>query len=28
VNTRQFLNLALLMPGTTQDASRTFYNNV
>ncbi|MBZ5621356.1 MAG: carboxypeptidase regulatory-like domain-containing protein [Acidobacteriia bacterium] len=28
VNTRQYLNLALLMPGTTQDASRTFYNNV
>lgn len=28
VNTRQYLNLALLMPGTTQDASRPFYNNV
>ena len=28
VNSRQYLNLALLMPGTTQDASRTFYNNV
>lgn len=28
VNTRQYLNLALLMPGTTQAASRTFYNNV
>ncbi len=28
VNTRQTLNLALLMPGTTQDASRVFYNNV
>src|SRR5690349_5888209 len=28
VNTRQTLNLALMMPGTTQDASRTFYNNV
>ena len=28
VNTRQYLNLALLEPGTTQDASRTFYNNV
>lgn len=28
VNTRQFLNLALLTPATTQDASRTFYNNV
>jgi hypothetical protein len=27
-NTRQYLNLALLMPGTTQDASRTFYNSV
>jgi hypothetical protein len=28
VNTRQYLNLALLEPGTTQNASRTFYNNV
>jgi len=28
INTRQFLNLALLEPGTSQDASRTFYNNV
>ncbi|HEX4227199.1 MAG TPA: carboxypeptidase regulatory-like domain-containing protein [Bryobacteraceae bacterium] len=28
VNTRQYLNLALLQPGTSQDASRTFYNNV
>ena len=28
VNTRQYLNLALLTPSTTQDASRTFYNNV
>lgn len=28
VNTRQYLNLALLEPGTVQDASRTFYNNV
>jgi len=28
VNTRQYLNLALLVPGTTQDASRSFYNNV
>lgn len=28
VNTRQYLNLALLEPGTSQDASRTFYNNV
>jgi hypothetical protein len=27
VNTRQYLNLSLLMPGTTQDASRIFYNN-
>jgi hypothetical protein len=27
-NTRQYLNLALLMPGTSQDASRTFYNSV
>ena len=27
-NTRQYLNLALLMPGTSQDASRTFYNNI
>lgn len=25
---RQYLNLALLVPGTTQDATRTFYNNV
>jgi len=25
---RQYLNLSLLMPGTTQDASRSFYNNV
>jgi hypothetical protein len=25
---RQYLNLALLLPGTTQDATRTFYNNV
>jgi outer membrane receptor protein involved in Fe transport len=28
VNTRQFLNLALLMPGTSQDGGRAFYNNV
>ncbi len=28
VNTRQYLNLALLMPGTSNAASRTFYNNV
>jgi hypothetical protein len=28
VNTRQYLNLALLEPGTTQAGSRTFYNNV
>jgi len=28
VNTRQYLNLATLLPGTTQDASRTFYNSV
>lgn len=28
VNTRQYLNLALLVPGTSQDASRSFYNNV
>jgi hypothetical protein len=28
INTRQYLNLALLMPGTSQDATRTFYNNV
>jgi hypothetical protein len=25
---RQYLNLSLLLPGTTQDATRTFYNNV
>ena len=25
---RQYLNLALLIPGTSQDASRTFYSNV
>jgi len=28
INTRQYLNLALLQPGTSQDATRTFYNNV
>ena len=28
INTRQYLNLALLMPGTSQDAVRNFYNNV
>jgi Carboxypeptidase regulatory-like domain/TonB dependent receptor len=28
INTRQYLNLALLMPGTSQDSSRTFYNSV
>jgi hypothetical protein len=28
VNTRQYLNLALLIPGTSQDGSRSFYNNV
>jgi outer membrane receptor protein involved in Fe transport len=28
VNTRQYLNLALLMPGTSQDGARAFYNNV
>lgn len=28
INTRQYLNLALLMPGTSQDASRPYYNNV
>src|SRR6185369_4236594 len=28
VNTRQYLNLATLLPGTTQDASRSFYNSV
>lgn len=27
-NSRQYLNLALLMPGTSQDAARAFYNNV
>ncbi|HEX3878684.1 MAG TPA: carboxypeptidase regulatory-like domain-containing protein [Bryobacteraceae bacterium] len=28
INTRQFINLALLEPGTSQDSSRTFYNSV
>jgi hypothetical protein len=28
INTRQFINLALLQPGTSQDSSRTFYNSV
>ncbi|HEV2387819.1 MAG TPA: TonB-dependent receptor [Candidatus Acidoferrales bacterium] len=28
INSRQYLNLALLMPGTSQDASRPYYNNV
>jgi hypothetical protein len=28
ITNRQYLNLALLLPGTTQDATRTFYNNV
>jgi hypothetical protein len=28
INTRQYLNLALLEPGTSQDASRPYYNNV
>lgn len=28
VNSRQYLNLALLMPGTSQDGARAFYNNV
>jgi outer membrane receptor protein involved in Fe transport len=28
INTRQYLNLALLQPGTSQDSSRTFYNSV
>jgi Carboxypeptidase regulatory-like domain/TonB dependent receptor len=28
INSRQYLNLALLMPGTSQDAARPFYNNV
>jgi hypothetical protein len=28
ISNRQYLNLALLIPGTTQDASRNFYNSV
>jgi len=28
INTRQYLNLAVLEPGTSQDSSRTFYNSV
>jgi hypothetical protein len=28
ISNRQYLNLSLLLPGTTQDATRTFYNNV
>jgi hypothetical protein len=28
LNSRQYLNLALLMPGTSQDAARPYYNNV
>lgn len=28
IQNRQYLNLALLVPGTSQDASRTFYSNV
>ncbi len=28
IQNRQYLNLATLIPGTTQDASRTFYSNV
>jgi hypothetical protein len=28
VNSRQYLNLALLMPGTSQDGARPYYNNV
>jgi hypothetical protein len=28
INTRQYLNLAVLVPGTSQDSSRTFYNSV
>lgn len=28
ISDRQYLNLSLLLPGTTQDATRTFYNNV
>jgi len=28
INSRQYINLALLVPGTSQDSSRTFYNSV
>lgn len=28
ISNRQYLNLSLLLPGTSQDATRTFYNNV
>ena len=28
LNSRQYLNLALLMPGTSQDGARAFYNNI
>jgi hypothetical protein len=28
ISQRQYLNLAILLPGTSQDATRTFYNNV
>jgi hypothetical protein len=28
ISQRQYLNLATLLPGTSQDATRTFYNNV
>ena len=28
LNSRQYLNLALLMPGTSQDGARPYYNNV
>ncbi|MGB8590906.1 MAG: TonB-dependent receptor [Candidatus Acidiferrales bacterium] len=28
ISSREYLNLALLEPGTSQDATRTFYNNV
>jgi len=28
ISNRQYLNLSVLLPGTTQDATRTFYNNV
>jgi outer membrane receptor protein involved in Fe transport len=28
LNSRQYLNLALLMPGTSQDGARPYYNNI